>query len=137
MARCKSGKSGSLRQNPHFTISTSISNVDLKIGSKASVCRLKKVVRKIIEPDQTAYIKDRNIHESTRLIQDMLDNIEKSSEDGILFTVDIEKAFDSVDHNFLFAVLKKIGFKQTFIAWIKTLNKTEACIMNNGWPTVF
>ena len=67
----------------------------------------------------------------------MLDYIDKSSEDGILFTVDIEKVFDSVDHNFLFAVLKKFGFKQTFIAWIKTLNKTEACIMNNGWPTVF
>ena len=42
-----------------------------------------------VEPDQTAYIKDRN---STRLIQDMLDYIENSSEEGILFTVDIEKA---------------------------------------------
>ena len=60
----------------------------------------------------------------------MLNYIENSSEKGIIFTVDIEKAFGSVDHNFLFAVLKKFDFKQTFIAWIKTLlNKTEACIM--------
>ena len=84
-------------------------------------CRLKKVIGKVIEPGQTAYIKDRNIHESTKLIQDMLDYIENSSEEGILFTVDIEKAFDSVDHNFLFAVLKKFDFKQTLIAWIRTL----------------
>ena len=113
-------------------------NIDLKIASKALACRLKKVIGKIIEPDQTAYIKDKNIHESTRLIQDILNYIENFSEEGILFTVDIEKAFDSVDYNLLFAVLKKFGFKQTFIAWIKTLlNKTEACIMNNGWSTGF
>ena len=84
----------------------SLLNVDFKIASKVSVCRLKKVVGKIIEPDQTAYIKDRNIHESTRLIQDILYYIENSGEERILFTVDIEKAFDSVDHSFLFAVLK-------------------------------
>ena len=31
----------------------------------------------------------------------MLDYIENSSGKGILFKVDIEKAFDSVDHSFL------------------------------------
>ena len=68
--------------------------------------RVNKVTGKIVEPDQTAYVKDRNVYKSTRLIQDMLYYIEISSEEGILFTVDIEKAFDSVDHIFLFAVLK-------------------------------
>ena len=51
----------------------SLLNVNLKTASKALACRLKNVIGKIIEPDQTAYIKDRNIHESTRLIQDMLE----------------------------------------------------------------
>ena len=55
-------------------------NVDLKTASKTLACKLKKVVGKIIEPDQTAYIKCRHIHKSTRLIQDMLDYIENSSE---------------------------------------------------------
>ena len=97
----------------------SLLNVGLKVASKSFTCRFKKVIRKIIEPDQTAYIKNRNIHESTRLIQGMLDYIENFSKEGILFAVDIENAFDSADHNFLFAVPKKIGFKQTFIASIK------------------
>ena len=82
--------------------------------------------------------KDRNIYESTSIIQDMLDYIENSNDEEILFTIDIGKAFDSVDHNFLSAVLKKIGFKQTFIAWMKILlNRTEACIMKNGWSAGF
>ena len=55
----------------------SYSNVDLKIAPKALAGRLKKVIGRIIEPDQTAYIKDWNIHESTRLIQDMLDHTVK------------------------------------------------------------
>ena len=66
----------------------------------------------------------------------MLDYIEESEDEGILFTVDIEKAFDSVDHNFIFAVLEFFNFGDSFIQWIKTfLHNTEACIMNNGSST--
>ena len=32
-----------------------------------------------------------------------------------------EKAFDSVDHKFIFASLEKYGFGPDFIQWIKTL----------------
>ena len=34
---------------------------------------------------------------------------------GYLITIDIEKAFDSVDHTFLAAVLKKFGIGDDFI----------------------
>ena len=30
--------------------------------------------------------------------------------EGFLVTMDVEKAFDSLDHKFLVSVLKKIGF---------------------------
>ena len=50
-----------------------------------------------------------------------------------LLTIDIEKAFDSVDHTFLCYTLKKFGFGNNFIRWIKIiLNKQESCIMNNS-----
>ena len=56
-------------------------------------CSLRKDFRKPVEPDQTAYVKDGNIHEPARLIQDtcMLDYIKRSNKEGILFTIDIEK----------------------------------------------
>ena len=44
--------------------------------------------------------------------------------------MDIEKAFDALDHSFLIMVLKKVGFGQSFI---KTLLKDQkSCIINGG-----
>ena len=40
---------------------------------------------------------------------------------GILFAADMEKAFDSAEHNFIFASLKRFGFGVEFIEWIRTL----------------
>ena len=34
--------------------------------------------------------------------------------EGYLLTIDIEKAFDSVDHYFLVPILEKYGVKKTF-----------------------
>ena len=36
--------------------------------------------------------------------------------EGFLVTMDIEKAFDSLDHNFLIFTLEKYGFGQNFIS---------------------
>ena len=49
----------------------SLLNVDLKIASKALALRIKPVLNNVICDDQTAYIKDRYIGESIRLVQDM------------------------------------------------------------------
>ena len=40
---------------------------------------------------------------------------------GFLVTVDIEKAFDSVNHCFLLQFLQKFGFRIDFASWIKTV----------------
>ena len=50
--------------------------------------------------------------------------------------MDKEKAFDSVDHNVIFASLKKFGFGDNFIQWVRTIfENSESCIMNNGTST--
>ena len=55
-----------------------------------------------------------------------------------LVTMDTEKAFDSLDHNFLLSVLKKIGFGQNFIYWVKVLlNDQQSCIINGGFTTPY
>ena len=57
---------------------------------------------------------------------------------GLIFAADIEKAFDSVDHKFIFASLEKYSFGSDFIQWIKTLPaNNESCVMNNGSSTGF
>ena len=53
-----------------------------------------------------------------------------------MFSADFEKAFDSIDHTFLFSVLKSYGFGPDFIQWVKKLfNNAESCVMNNGRST--
>ena len=52
--------------------------------------------------------------------------------------MDIEKAFDSLNHTFLLAVLKKFGFGTIFINWIEAiLNKPESCVINSGKTTQY
>ena len=70
------------------------------------------------------------------MIDDLLAYAEGENLDGILFAADIEKAFDSVEHNFIFASLKKSGSGEDFIRWIKAfLNDSQSCVMNNGTST--
>ena len=73
------------------------------------------------------------IGEAGKLISDILDISDKLSVDGYLVTFDIEKTFDSLDHEFLLVVLKKIDFGNYFIDWIKILlTNQESCIINGG-----
>ena len=86
--------------------------------------------------NQTAYIPGRYIGESVRLISDILEYTDRENCEGNMFAADIEKAFDSLDHNFILAVLEKMGFGNDFIQWVQTLlNDQQSCVMNNGTTT--
>ena len=50
----------------------SLINVDTKIASKALAARMENVLTSIVHCNQTAYVKDRYIGESIRLITDLL-----------------------------------------------------------------
>ena len=116
----------------------SLINVDIEIASKALAFRVRKVLPSLIYYDQTAYVKGRYIRESIRLVDDLLKYTEEENSDKILFAADIEKAFDSVYHNFIFTTLNKFGFGSDFIQWIKTLFKnSQSCIMNNRNSTEY
>ena len=55
-------------------------------------------------------MKNRCISEEGRLIPDLLEISEVLNKEGFLVTAEIEKAFDSVNHLLLIALLEKIGF---------------------------
>ena len=114
----------------------SLINVDAKIASKAIALRIKKVIGKLVHWDQTAYVGNRNIRESVRLISDILEYTDENDIEAILFSADFEKAFDSVEHSFIISTFKAFGFGPDFIQWVKTFFKNvESCVMNNGRST--
>ena len=53
---------------------------------------------------------------------------------GALLCMDFQKAFDSVEHNFMFAVLRKFNFGDFLIKWLKILYTDPIFkVKNNGW----
>ena len=89
----------------------------MKIISKVLSTRITNVLLFLISSSQTAYIKNRFISENERVISDILEISNSLALEGFLVTVDIEKAFDSVNHCFLLQILQilqilLVGLKQ-------------------------
>ena len=61
------------------------------------------------------YVDGRFISEGELLIADVLQITDVLILNGMLVTVDIQKVFDSVNHQFLSSVWKRYGFGKTFI----------------------
>ena len=85
---------------------------------------------------QTAYLNGGFISGRGRLTSNIFGVSDLSELKGLLLTVDIEKAFDSVNHNFLLKVLENYGFSQDFLKWISILlQNQESCVINGGKTT--
>ena len=67
------------------------------------------------------FLKGRNIGSNIRLIMDVIEYTECNETPGAILLLDIEKAFHSVNHDFLLQVLKYFNFRDNFISWV------------NGW----
>lgn len=68
------------------------------------------------------------------MILDVFEYYVHNDLDGILLFLDFEKAFDSIEYNFMFKTLEKFNFGSKFIGMIKTLyNKPTFKLKNNGW----
>ena len=116
----------------------SLLNVDLKILSKTLANRLKLVLDKIIMSNQTAYVKDRFIGEAGRLLSDIIETTDELRIGAILVTVDFQKAFDSLNHNFIIESCRKFGIPEEMTAWIELLLKNqESCVINSGTTTKY
>ena len=85
--------------------------------SKALSKRLKNPLPPLI-CDQSIYVNGRFISDDVRLILDALQISDLLKLNGILVVVDIRKAFDSDNHQFLTEALKRYGFGKTFIKWV-------------------
>ena len=56
-----------------------------------------------------------------------------SNKPGILFFIDFEKAFDSLEWDFLNKCLELFNFGPEFIRWVNIFYKNiQSCVINNG-----
>ena len=113
-------------------------NCDYKIAAKALANRLKKVLPKLVNSDQTGFMKGRFIGENIRLIDGVINFAEAENIPGLLLFLDFEKAFDTVEWVFIKKTFQQFNFGPSMTKWINICyNNIESCVLNNGWSTDF
>ena len=88
----------------------SLLNNDYKIATKAIALRMEKVLPKIVNESQTGYVKGRYIGESFRTISDIMSFTKTHNIPGLAVFLDFEKAFDSLEWNYLQKRLEVLNF---------------------------
>ena len=94
---------------------------DYKILTKILSRRLETVAPKIIHPDQTGFVPDRQSFYNMRRLFNVLYSPGSKVAPEVALSLDAEKAFDRVEWGYLFKVLEKYEFGPSFIKWIKIL----------------
>jgi hypothetical protein len=110
-----------------------------KIVSRAINTRLNKVVNRICSQAQKGYNNKRYVQEVLINVCETIAHCKNRNIRGSVLAVDMAKAFDSLNHDFIKSVLKFFGFGNTIMKWISLLGiKRRACIiMDSGKNSSF
>ncbi|KAL2247318.1 UNVERIFIED_CONTAM: hypothetical protein Sindi_2584100 [Sesamum indicum] len=114
-------------------------NVLYKIIAKLLVQKISVLLDKIVSPCQTAFIPGRSIGDNIMLAQELFSRYNQMRlPPRCALKVDIRKAYDTVERDFLLAVLQLFGFPPTFTRWIEECVSTISFSIGlNGKPHGF
>lgn len=99
----------------------SLCNVIYKVISKCLVNRLRPLLSDIISPTQSAFIPQRMITDNVLIAFESIHAIQRNNSPDNSFCaykLDLSKAYDRVDWDFLERALLKVGFCRQWVDWI-------------------
>ncbi|KAL0291495.1 UNVERIFIED_CONTAM: hypothetical protein Sangu_3263400 [Sesamum angustifolium] len=95
-------------------------NVLYKVITKIIVQRLRLVLDAMISPSQNAFVPGRSIGDNILLAQEMFTGYNRQGlPKRCALKIDLRKAYDTVEWDFLIAALQMFGFPDIFIGWIE------------------
>lgn len=83
----------------------SLVSASYKIISKVLSNRIREVLHEIIDGNQYAFIKGRQIVDSILIANECVEDYRRRKQKGVVLKLDLEKAYDKTDWNFLDAYL--------------------------------
>ncbi|XP_048591584.1 uncharacterized protein LOC125576203 [Brassica napus] len=116
----------------------SLCNVSYKIISKVLCQRLKKVLPGLISETQSAFVAGRQISDNIMIAQEMFHAL-RTKPSGrnkrMAIKTDMSKAYDRMEWSFIEAVMRKMGFSETWITWImRCITSVKYKVLMNGQP---
>ena len=115
------------KKNDHKNIKNwrpiSLLNTDYKILSKIIVNRLIPIFENHISVQQSTGLPGRRIENIHYNIQALLELANQGNENLVIMSIDFEKAFDKISHQFIFKIMEKLKLGKTILEFIKLLYK--------------
>ncbi|KAK9048582.1 hypothetical protein SSX86_032453 [Deinandra increscens subsp. villosa] len=114
----------------------SLVGIQYKIISKILANRMAGVIDQIISPEQSAFIKGRQIIDGPLALNEMIDWFGFKKKKMLVFKIDFAKAYDSVSWDYLDTMMQFVGFGNSWRRWIRAcLASSRTSILVNGSPT--
>ncbi|RVW25038.1 LINE-1 reverse transcriptase-like [Vitis vinifera] len=109
-----------------------------KLMAKVLANRLKRVLNKVVAPTQNAFVMGRQILDASLIANEVIDSWQKRKEKGLICKLDIEKAYDSINWQFLLKTLHKMGFGSKWLGWMwSCISTAKFSVLVNGVPAGF
>ncbi|RVW66522.1 putative ribonuclease H protein [Vitis vinifera] len=94
---------------------------------------LRGVLHETIHYTQGAFVQGRQILDAVLITSEIVDERRRSGEEGVVFKIDFEKAYDHMKWDFLDHVLEKKGFSPRWRKWMSgCLSSVSYAILVNG-----
>ncbi|KAK2354489.1 hypothetical protein QL285_092001 [Trifolium repens] len=107
-----------------------------KMVAKVLAKRLSLVINSIVTLTQSAFLKGRQLVDGVLVINEIVDFAKKTGRECLIFKVDFEKAYDSMEWSFLDYMLGRFGFGKKWKSWIRAcVFAGNMLILVNGSPT--
>jgi hypothetical protein len=116
----------------------SLCNLIYKLISKVISNRIKPFLGRSLSAEQLGFLKGRRIQEAIGAAHECIHSIKQKNQKALVMKLDINKAFDSIDWDFLRLVLHAVGFGIKLTNWILAcVTSANFAVIINGEATSF
>lgn len=112
-------------------------NTDYKLYTKTIAIKLGIVAPTLLSKDQAGFIPRRNLYDHTKMTHVVAKYCKLVGYNGCIVALDQEKAYDKIDHEYMWQIMEKNGFPKTFIDRIKEMYKDTSKSVNGMLPRQF